>query len=268
MRSDIAQSSTGALRLKQFSKSLTGANVIQMPISKIPSALSFNQQTGKGRSFGNLDDQHERDELRDKLIGLSSLQMEQHYEKREHFDPAKSGSHTSSSNRPENEHFLDLLGRGKSLHPSTKSCAEGNSKHAQKEKNCGDNLAKIPCDYCDHLFIREADLNDHIGRFHAGVKKYVCFVCHKRFKRKQSLENHVLMIHGVSGSGATSSGGGSVVPPNANDTGSRNNGNNHLPGRHVELTSREQMIMMMIEKGKAELAAGRRLENGDERCEN
>jgi hypothetical protein len=259
MSSDVAQSSPGALRLKQFSKSLTGANVIQMPISKPTSALSFPQQTGKGRSFHNLDDRHERDELRDKMIGLSSLHQ---FEKRDHFDPAKSGS-SSSSNRPENEHFLDLLGRGKSLHTSTNSCTEGNSKTAEKEKNCGDNLAKIPCDYCDHLFFREADLNDHVGRFHAGVKKYVCFACHKRFKRKQSLENHVLMIHGGSGSGATSSVGGSAV---TNANGSRNNGNN-LPGRHVELTSREQMIMMMIEKGKAELAAGRRLENRDT-CEN
>ena len=78
----------------------------------------------------------------------------------------------------------------------------GHAKGFEYEKLSKEVLER-KCDYCDHLFNREADLNDHVGRFHAGVKKYVCFVCHKRFKRKQSLENHVLMIHGVSGSGAT-----------------------------------------------------------------
>merc|ERR1711997_700174 len=134
------------------------------------------------------------------------------------------------------------------------------------DKTAADNHAKIPCDYCDHTFAREADLNDHIGRFHAGVKKYVCFVCHKRFKRKQSLENHVLMIHGVSGSGAPVPSGSGAGGTTGNDGGNPSNGS-HISERNAEITSREQMIMMMIEKGKAELAAGRRFENGDS-CDN
>ena len=260
MSSDIAHSSAGALRLKQFSKSLSGTNVIQMSKPGEQSSLSLTKVTsGKGHLFKTLEGRHDGDDLTNKIVGLSSLQLEQ-FEKRNRFDPAKSSSSTSSS-RPETESLIDVFNREKTLYLSSKSYPEEKSNNQNiNDMSSGDNLAKIPCDYCDHLFNREADLNDHVGRFHAGVKKYVCFVCHKRFKRKQSLENHVLMIHGVSGSGATPGGSGRVT--NANVGVNHNNGN-ILSGRTAEMTSREQMIMMMIEKGKAELAAGRLLQNGN-----
>ena len=259
---DVAQSSTGSLRLKPFSKSLTGANVIQMASSAGTSSLSFQQMnTRKDHSFGNLDGMHERTELKNKIMGLSRLQMEQ-FENRDQCDPAKPGSHMLS-NRPENDYYLDILSRSKSFPASAKTLQDGQSNKLHlNDKTAGDNNDKIPCDYCDHTFAREADLNDHIGRFHAGVKKYVCFVCHKRFKRKQSLENHVTMIHGVSCSATTSSGNGGSGVTNVNGSGLRNNGNS-LHGRTPEMPTREQMLMMMIEKGKANLAAGRRMENGD-----
>ena len=132
-------------------------------------------------------------------------------------------------------------------------------KHSERnewlnEKTEDKSLMKTPCEYCDHVFMNEADLNDHIGRFHAGVKKFVCFVCHKRFKRKQSLENHVLMIHG-SGSATTtaSSGGGGGVVTDSHEVGNYN-GNSTLGG-HVNLSNaREQMIMLMM-KRKLEFSA-------------
>merc|ERR1719189_1973128 len=189
--SELEQSRTGALRLKQFCKSLAGANVLQMPESNLHTSLSFSQN------------ENGRNELREKLAAMTSLHMD-HFEKKRSLDPSTSVSLTSSS-RPDNEHFVNgrIFTRDNSLHSRSDTLLEGGKSKAQngKEKSSGDDLRKIPCDYCDHTFIREADLNDHVGRFHAGVKKYVCFVCHKRFKRKQSLENHVLMIHGVSGSG-------------------------------------------------------------------
>ena len=257
---DLTQSCSGTLRLRQFSKSLIDANVVNASNSKSQSILSLTQATtGKGHLPSSKEGRHERVEHRESIIGFSSLQMER-FEKRDQFDPAKLSSLTSSS-RPENEQFIDSLRREKSLHIRTKICPEGKAKGklVSLETEDRDKLTRIPCDYCDHLFLKEADLNDHIGRFHAGVKKFVCFVCHKRFKRKQSLENHVLMIHGVSGSGAAVSG--SVVT-NANDGGNYNNGNNHS-GRNSEMNSRDQMIMMMLEKEKADLAAGGKRENGD-----
>ena len=248
--------------MKPFSKSLTGANVIQPPSASGISTLSFEQMNArKDHLFRNSEDMHERNDLRNKMMGLSRLQMEQ-LENQERFEAARPSSH-QLSNRPENDHYLDILSRGKSFPASAKSIQDGQSKKNHlDDKTSGGNLAKIPCDYCDHTFDREADLNDHIGRFHAGVKKYVCFVCHKRFKRKQSLENHVLMIHGHSSSSASTSGSNGNGMSNSGDSGIRNNGNSHL-ARIPEMPTREQMLMMMIEKGKANLAAGRRIENGD-----
>ena len=254
--SELEQSRTGALRLKQFCKSLAGANVLQMPESNLHTSLSFSQN------------ENGRNELREKLAAMTSLHMD-HFEKKRSLDPSTSVSLTSSS-RPDNEHFVNgrIFTRDNSLHSRSDTLLEGGKSKAQngKEKSSGDDLRKIPCDYCDHIFIREADLNDHVGRFHAGVKKYVCFVCHKRFKRKQSLENHVLMIHGVSGSGTPVASGSGAGGTTGNDGGNPSNGS-HISERNAEITSREQMIMMMIEKGKAELAAGRRFENGDS-CDN
>lgn len=238
-----------------------------MPSASGISSLSFEQMNArKDNLLRNSNGLHERSELTNKMIGLSRLQMER-FENQERFDPARPSSHMLS-NRPEKDPYLDILSRGKSLSANVRTVQDGQSKNNHLEdKTSGGNHAKIPCDYCDHTFDREADLNDHIGRFHAGVKKYVCFVCHKRFKRKQSLENHVVMIHGVSSSSVATSGrnGSGMSSASANDGGTRNNGNSHL-ARIPEMPTREQMLMMMIEKGKANLnlAAGRRIENGED----
>ena len=70
------------------------------------------------------------------------------------------------------------------------------------------------------------------------------------------------MIHGASSSSGPTPGSSGNGVINTSDGGLRNNGNSHPP-RIPELPTREQMLMMMIEKGKANLAAGRRMENGD-----
>ena len=236
-----------------------------MPSASGISSLSFEQMNArKDNLFRNSNGLHERSELTNKMIGLSRLQMEL-FENQERFDPARPSSHILS-NRPEKDPYLDILSRGKSFPANVRTVQDGQSKNNHLEdKTSGGNHAKIPCDYCDHTFDREADLNDHIGRIHAGVKKYVCFVCHKRFKRKQSLENHVVMIHGVSSTSVATSGrnGSGMSSASASDGGTRNNGNSHL-ARIPEMPTCEQMLMMMIEKGKANLAAGRRIENGED----
>ena len=62
-------------------------------------------------------------------------------------------------------------------------------------------------------------------------------------------------------------GFGSVKTGTTGNDGVNPSNGSHISERNAEIPSREQMIMMMIEKGKAELAAGRRFENGDS-CDN
>ena len=64
------------------------------------------------------------------------------------------------------------------------------------------------------------------------------------------------MIHGVPGSGV-----GSGIT-NAYESGNYNSGDG-LPGRRVETNTRDQMIMLLIEKEKAELVASGKLGNGN-----
>ena len=255
---DLTKSPIGTLRLRQFSKSLTGANVANVPNPNPQSSLSFTEaRTGKYYLSSMTENRNDRDNHREKMVGSSSFQMEQ-FEKRGQYDAANISFPSSSSSRPENEHFLNVLKRGESLHGRTNINSEEQpkSRSSEKQKEARDNLMKISCDYCEHFFSNDVDLNDHVGRFHAGVKKFVCFVCHKRFKRKQSLENHVLMIHGVPGSGV-----GSGIT-NAYESGNYNSGDG-LPGRRVETNTRDQMIMLLIEKEKAELVASGKLGNGN-----
>ena len=111
--SELEQSRTGALRLKQFCKSLAGANVLQMPESNLHSSLSFSQN------------ENGRNELREKLAAMTSLHMD-HFDKKRSLDPSTSGSLTSSS-RPDNEHFLDgrIFARDNSLHTRSDTLLEG-----------------------------------------------------------------------------------------------------------------------------------------------
>lgn len=219
----------GHLRLRDFSKSLVTANEANLSSSRpTPAAIVLTQiSTGSNAEKG----QYEIEDPREKLLSLGSSHVERFEKRGERIDSSQVNS-VPSLNRP-NHRLLRT-----------------------NEKTEDTSLMKTPCEYCEHVFTNEADLNDHIGRFHAGVKKFVCFVCHKRFKRKQSLENHVLMIHGGAGSGVTTvasgTSGGSVVT-DSNEVGNYNG--DSLQGRHTDLINAREQMMMLMMKRKLEFSA-------------
>ena len=58
---------------------------------------------------------------------------------------------------------------------------------------------RLPCDQCDRVFQRIANLRKHITLHHENEDKvavnYSCEICHKQFTMKASLKKHKMCVH-------------------------------------------------------------------------
>ena len=95
----------------------------------------------------------------------------------------------------------DLSRHVKNRHPAGGfPCVQCHMKFAKKgglrqhvkyvhEKQC-----RYRCDSCGKGYYHRSNYYDHIAT-HTGVKRNVCYICHRSFTFKQGLKAHIIRIH-------------------------------------------------------------------------
>lgn len=53
----------------------------------------------------------------------------------------------------------------------------------------------VPCGKCGKLYSTRSIMLRHMNHECGVEKKIVCYICHKRFRRKWNLEQHIKRIH-------------------------------------------------------------------------